>query len=321
MQIVKADAQDQHRIVVATIHQPSLELLCQFDKILLMANGAAVFFGPPLEALDYFKANGGFQPRPAQNPADFCCLRIPPVHQRKSKKTIKESITFATRTENDTSSDRTSSSAPPIKETLNIEDNNVPNTFKPPTSWPNSWATEFRLLLQRSWIQIIRNTSMTIAGLIRSLILIVLIGFAFFRLKLDQNGVQNRVGILFFWPVNNVPNAMVPVVTVFPLERTIMIRERSKPLYTPHFHPTLLYDRTRQILYQIPHMDFNSVDSERLCGVCRVYCGSGCDNRWSGSGGGPVGVCDVPIVWRVAYQQSGSTSGFQDLAMAITCEL
>ncbi|KAI9314016.1 P-loop containing nucleoside triphosphate hydrolase protein, partial [Zopfochytrium polystomum] len=70
IETVKADAVAADRIVVATIHQPSWDLLLLFDKIILLAKGSTVYFGPPADALPYL-ANLGHRPKTHQNPADF----------------------------------------------------------------------------------------------------------------------------------------------------------------------------------------------------------------------------------------------------------
>jgi ABC-type multidrug transport system ATPase subunit len=59
------------RTVVATIHQPSAEVLNLFDKVLLMARGKTVYYGPVSGMVEYFAAQGYPCPQ-YTNPADFC---------------------------------------------------------------------------------------------------------------------------------------------------------------------------------------------------------------------------------------------------------
>ena len=58
------------RTVVTTIHQPSSRLFHSFDKLLLLAEGSAVFFGKAAEAMGYFNSIR-FTPMFATNLADF----------------------------------------------------------------------------------------------------------------------------------------------------------------------------------------------------------------------------------------------------------
>lgn len=62
-------------------------------------------------------------------------------------------------------------------------------------------------------------------------IITCLIGFTFFRMATDQESIQNRIGILFFWPTNLVFTTVIPIVSVLPLKRVIMMRERVARSY------------------------------------------------------------------------------------------
>ncbi|KAJ2716374.1 hypothetical protein H4R19_000687 [Coemansia spiralis] len=52
-----------------TIHQPSAEMVAQFDKLILLAQGKLVYIGPASEALPYFESLG--HPPTNPNPANF----------------------------------------------------------------------------------------------------------------------------------------------------------------------------------------------------------------------------------------------------------
>ena len=58
------------KTVVASMHQPSSMVYQMFHKVLLLAEGRCLYFGPGREAMDYF-ASLGFSPRFLVNPADF----------------------------------------------------------------------------------------------------------------------------------------------------------------------------------------------------------------------------------------------------------
>lgn len=51
-------ARTQRKTVVTSIHQPSSALFASFDMLLMLAEGHAVYFGPPLESLLYMKSKG-----------------------------------------------------------------------------------------------------------------------------------------------------------------------------------------------------------------------------------------------------------------------
>ncbi|KAJ1553624.1 ATP-binding cassette sub- G member 2, partial [Cladochytrium tenue] len=97
--------------------------------------------------------------------------------------------------------------------------------------WANSWLSEFRVLMERTALETVRDRAYLVAGLARSIAVLILIGFSYFRLRRDQPGINDRVGVLFFWPVNLIFTTITPVVLTFPLERTVMKRERAAGAY------------------------------------------------------------------------------------------
>lgn len=63
---------NQNRTIICTIHQPSPATYMLFDKLLLLANGKVIYFGPSRDVVNYFVTSPyGFHYRPGSNPADF----------------------------------------------------------------------------------------------------------------------------------------------------------------------------------------------------------------------------------------------------------
>jgi ABC-type multidrug transport system ATPase subunit len=60
----------QGRTIIFTIHQPSMEVLSLFDRLLLLGRGRTVYFGPNAQMLDYF-ASIGYECPEWENPANF----------------------------------------------------------------------------------------------------------------------------------------------------------------------------------------------------------------------------------------------------------
>lgn len=60
----------QGRTIVFTIHQPSVEVLSLFDRLLLLGRGKTVYFGNNADMLDYF-AGIGYQCPTYENPANY----------------------------------------------------------------------------------------------------------------------------------------------------------------------------------------------------------------------------------------------------------
>jgi len=58
------------RTVISSIHQPSSQMFSQFDQVLLLADGKAIYWGPPSEVVPYFTRLGHEFPH-HYNPADW----------------------------------------------------------------------------------------------------------------------------------------------------------------------------------------------------------------------------------------------------------
>ncbi|KAI8839229.1 P-loop containing nucleoside triphosphate hydrolase protein [Chytridium lagenaria] len=249
---VKQDAKNTGRIVIATIHQPSFDLLSLFDTVILLSGGSTVYMGSPHAAVDYFAQLGYAITRPSQNPADFF-MDLLTIDSSKSEEEIEQDTKRIALLQTSFSKDGPILSASPaisldtvanVDDILDQDDKAVialtsttrdvefgPAKSGVEVSWANNWMAEFSILFHRSWTQYIRGRDMIIAVTASTVLVVILIGFTFFRLKNDQKGIQNRNGILFFWPVNQVFNTIMPILGVFPLERVIMLRERTTRSY------------------------------------------------------------------------------------------
>ena len=74
MRVVKCLKEEAERgmSILATIHQPSAEILFKFDRIILMSEGRMIYNGPPKEAGNFF-SQFGLVLKKNCNPADKLC--------------------------------------------------------------------------------------------------------------------------------------------------------------------------------------------------------------------------------------------------------
>lgn len=70
MRYVKNIARTEGIIVVATIHQPSMEVYHGFDTVMLLSSGRTAYRGPAKGVTDYF-SKIGYPVDPGKNPAEF----------------------------------------------------------------------------------------------------------------------------------------------------------------------------------------------------------------------------------------------------------
>ncbi|KAI8839228.1 P-loop containing nucleoside triphosphate hydrolase protein [Chytridium lagenaria] len=203
---VKQDAKNTGRIVISTIHQPSFELLSLFDTVILLSGGSTVYMGSPLTAPT--------QPKPA----DFF-MDLLTIDSSKSDEEVKldkriEHLQSAFSKDSKivtAGHGKSLDEVPTVDQILDQDDKAALQAVKADgdieagvhksiveVSWANGWSTEFSILLHRSWTQWIRGRGMIIA---------------------------------FTAPRQPSFQHIMPILGVFPLERVIMLRERSTRAY------------------------------------------------------------------------------------------
>ncbi|KAJ3215521.1 ATP-binding cassette sub- G member 2 [Dinochytrium kinnereticum] len=213
---------------VMTIHQPRTDILEMCDKILILAAGRTVFFGRLEEALLFFSKMDYPLP-PKTNPSDHF-IDVATQDQRSPElqaASMERIEKFAAAWENEKSSLLK-------KKPLLIED----SSRKPGPLDENdrryfsSWGHQFSILLGRNFKELSRDPATLGATLGQGVIICIVFGFIFYKMKLDQSGIQNRLGALFFIAVNQTFGVVMPTLSVLPLERLIIKRERASGTYS-----------------------------------------------------------------------------------------
>ena len=154
------------KTIILTIHQPSSELYCLFDKILLMAEGRVAFLGSPYQAADFFSGLGIPCP-PNYNPADFYVqmLAIAPNKENECREVIKKICdSFAV--------------GPIAKEISETACNKVgeQNGFLVPmegvgrAGFRATWWTQFYCILYRSWLSVLKEPMLVKVRLLQTIV-------------------------------------------------------------------------------------------------------------------------------------------------------
>ncbi|KAJ3012876.1 ATP-binding cassette sub- G member 2 [Thoreauomyces humboldtii] len=229
---VAQDAAKSGRVVVVTIHQPSLEILALFAQIVVLCAGKVAFMGTVDQAISHFESIGYPLPihrNPADHFMDIVTVQTGGGAEEDARIAKIQDAYARIEVERGSQSDEKSSDLTSI--TTPSPDAAVAEPPSSSATVRNSWIVEFGILFSREWLGVTRARSVRIAELVRTIVLIVLIGVASLRLAHDQRGLQNRIGVLFTWPVNSMFVTLQPIVISFPLALSKMIRERSSGLY------------------------------------------------------------------------------------------
>lgn len=227
LQVLKGMAM-KGKTIILTIHQPSSELYCLFDKILLMAEGRVAFLGSPYQAAEFFSQLGIPCP-PNYNPADFYVqmLAIAPNKESECRDTIKKICdSFAT-----------SPIAREVMEVANTGKNVEEHYFLQPmegvskTGYRSSWWTQFYYVLWRSWLTVLKDPMLVKVRLLQTAMVATLIGAIYFGQQLDQDGVMNINGALFLFLTNMTFQNVFAVINVFSAELPVFLREKRSRLF------------------------------------------------------------------------------------------
>lgn len=209
--------------VIATIHQPSIEIFSQFDKLILMAEGYNVYQGSPQACLPHFK-DLGFEIPPLISEPDFY-MKILHVANRDAK-TADEEARLRTFVDNYSRENEVSKGTMQLQELSTNEYINKPG-----------FLHEFNCLFGRAFRNMTRNMVTTRMKVVQTFVYAILIVMIYNGMGDGEKGVQDRGGVLFFSQICMVQGAILSVILGFPVERALFLKEQSQSLYSvlPYF--------------------------------------------------------------------------------------
>eukprot|EP00879_Flechtneria_rotunda_P017959 GHRR01018823.1.p1 GENE.GHRR01018823.1~~GHRR01018823.1.p1 ORF type:complete len:592 (+),score=216.60 GHRR01018823.1:138-1913(+) len=209
--------------VVCSIHQPRSSIFAMFDDLLLLSEGRCVYWGPADIALDYFEQLGHSCPQ-HYNPAEFVADLISidyssPDAEAESKARVQGLV------------DAWNQKADVVRERIHRSPGGVMALGAVSAGPVAGWFRQFSLLLRRSWRQITRDKAAAMARLSSNISSAAIFGAIFFRMQKKQSNIQDRMGLLQVAAINTAMSALVKTIGVFPKERTIVSRERTRKAY------------------------------------------------------------------------------------------
>ncbi|OMJ13095.1 ATP-binding cassette sub-family G member 2 [Smittium culicis] len=242
VKLLKGIAVEKNLICISSIHQPSSKIFYTFDKVILMAPGGVVYFGSTKDVLDYFTSIG-YECPPRENPADYLIdvMTIDYESEDNLKSSqdrvnhLKQSwIEYVEKSGNiyvspESDSSIASESSLALKKLP--DSSNSSENSSPLLSWKNPWLSEFKTLLNRSWLRQFRDKSILMSQLFSAIFTALLVGFTFFKKPTGITEAQNKIGLLFLLIVNMVFPVCMPLLPVLIEERSVMTRERSSGSY------------------------------------------------------------------------------------------
>ncbi|RLM60453.1 ABC transporter G family member 14 [Panicum miliaceum] len=240
-------AADGGRTVVVTIHQPSSRLYHMFDKVLLLsADGCPIYYGRAADALSYF-ASVGFASPLSLNPADLMLDLANGIAPQTTSvdadggEARMAAVTGGSESEHKEVRAKLAAAyerhiAPAVK--LDICERETTAAASPqassarrgsaPSEWTTGWWTQFLVLLQRG-LKERRHESFNKLRIFQVLSVASLAGLLWWRTPASH--LQDRTALVFFFSVFWGFFPLYNAVFTFPLERPMLLKERSSGMY------------------------------------------------------------------------------------------
>lgn len=240
------------RTIVSTIHQPRSSIFALFDQLCLLSEGRVMYFGPAKGAVTYFAALNFHSPSHF-NPADFF-LDILSVDHRttQSKANTTARVQFI--------GDRYAAQEEPcgVVDEPDLEcrqeeeenDSKIQNTL-----FQSSWINQFTILCNRSLKLALRERTANGARFGQVLFFSIILGLIWLNNgRSDEEEVRKSIpGVFFFLVINQAFGGVFSVIFGFPLERSIVTRERASNTYrtSAYFLSKTMTDLPKTLFFNV----------------------------------------------------------------------
>lgn len=219
MAALKQLTSDGHTILTS-IHQPRSSIFEMFDDVCLLSEGQTLYHGPAQEALAYFGSLGHTCPE-HHNPAEFLADLAAIDHTSpEAEEASKARITKLAAAWKSTASSSPSGA---------LVAQGPASLYEPES--PIGLGRQFALLFKRSWRQVIRDKATFASRAGSQISSAVVFSAIYWRMGRGQAAIQDRLGLLQVSSVGTAMSSLIKTLNVFPKERQIVSRERSRTPY------------------------------------------------------------------------------------------
>jgi len=222
---------ERGRTIVTTIHQPRSNIFSLFDKLLLLSGGKIMYFGNAADAVDYFSALNYKCPANF-NPADFF-IDLISLDTRSEDKSAKSKKRVALLEE---AYEKHQKNAALSDQSINEDPLEVDDSVKN-SKYNSSWFSELYYVTRRQFKAVLRAKEINAAAVSTNLIFSILLGLIWLNIGRDYfdnptvRTFNALLGVIFFIAVNQAFGSTFSVIFGFPIERSVVLRERSSGTY------------------------------------------------------------------------------------------
>nr|XP_023024800.1 protein scarlet [Leptinotarsa decemlineata] len=218
------------KTIICTIHQPSSDIFAMFSQLILVAEGRVAYMGSTHNALDFFERMGYTCPS-SFSPADFFIktISVTPGYEANSRQAIKNVC------DRYIVSDYAKEVEIVVQYEFHMGRAPVPRKFDLKKDFKEIyWHSKLFWLTYRWILEILRDPYIEILKLFQRMIIASIVGLCFLGTdRLSQNGIQSVQGIIFMFVSENTFNPMYSVLSEFPKNKPLFLREYQSGLYNP----------------------------------------------------------------------------------------
>ncbi|KAG8134388.1 hypothetical protein E2320_007503 [Naja naja] len=236
----------QGKTIIFSIHQPRYSIFRLFDKLTLLAAGRLLYHGPAQNALEYFKTIG-YECEPYNNPADFFLDIIngdstAVASHNETDKGGTQDQTLAEKLVEKYCGSSYNQETKTELEKMSSKGETKEKTFQKIT-YSTSFFHQMKWVSKRMFKNLIGNPQASIAQLLVTIFLGLVVGAIFFGVTNDGKGLQNRIGAMFFMTTNQCFSS-ISAIELFVVEKKIFIHEYISGYYriSAYFFSKLMAD-------------------------------------------------------------------------------
>lgn len=265
LQMLQTLAKQHQKTIITSIHQPSSKVFFAFDKLMLLANGNVVYFGTPRHSLEYLRQNNMACPD-GYNAADHWMDLLVNQNNSSSSSASTKQLAGGSSLNNTALSVNSSSDLELDNKPSNIllidawdnesiavqvdedakqheeqqtallaaqQDATIGEHSKKEkkfSKYNTSWGMQYRILVHRA-LKNSRSAIFTPINLVKSAALGIMVGLLYFQMPYTEAAVFDRNSFFFFAMTYWVFDAMFNAMMAFPMERTVILKERSSGAY------------------------------------------------------------------------------------------
>jgi ABC-type multidrug transport system ATPase subunit len=249
LDVLKDLAKNHGKTIITSIHQPnSATFLNTFDKLLMLSDGKAVYFGTPADSLQYLKAKG-LQCPEGYNAADHW------MNQLVTDASVEDNAPISTNADNardwshkSLKSDRApkvylqitwdnDAIASQLQEASKVQlsitngrESIIDNSVDENSKYATSWSTQYKTLTHRA-LKKSKSTVFSPVNILKTIATGVVVGIVYFNQTYTESDVFNIYAYFFFVMLYWVFNGMFEALFAFPQERVVILKERATASY------------------------------------------------------------------------------------------